>query len=68
VPGATKAGEPPELGRIRQTIEQELSLIEPEDDADRNAAAVRLQKLAQVYQFWGKPALIDVESRSGMRA
>jgi hypothetical protein len=68
VPGATQAGELPDLARIRQTVEHELSLIEPEDEADRKGAAERLQKLAQPYQFWGRPALVDVDSRSGMRA
>jgi hypothetical protein len=68
VPGATKSGEPPDLERIRRTILGELSLIEPEDEAERKTALERLQNLAPVFQLWGKPALVDGDVISGMRA
>jgi hypothetical protein len=68
VPGATKSGEAPDLDRIRRTIEAELSLIEVEDEVERKTALERLRKLAPAFQLWGKPALVDGDAISGMRA
>jgi hypothetical protein len=68
VPGATKFGEAPELHHIRNTIDGELSLIEPEDEAERKAAAERLLNLAPAFQWWGRPTLVPGDALSGMRA
>jgi hypothetical protein len=68
VPGATKSGELPDLAHIRHTINAELSLIEPEDEAERKNAAERLKRLAPAFQCWGKPALVEGDALSGMRA
>jgi hypothetical protein len=68
VPGATQSGEPPDLARIRRTIDGELLLIEPEDEAERRNSVERLKNLAPAFQLWGKPTLIEGDAVSGMRA
>jgi hypothetical protein len=68
VPGATKQGERPDLEHIRSAINSELSLIEPEDEAERKSAAERLLDLSPAFQWWGRPVLVAGDARSGMRA
>jgi hypothetical protein len=65
VPGATKAGENPNFDRIRRAVETELSIIEPDDEAERKHAMAQLERLAPAFQLWGRPALLDGNAAAG---
>jgi hypothetical protein len=65
VPGATKDGENPDFDRIRGAVETELSMIEPDDTAERKHAAAQLERLAPAFQLLGRPALLDGNAAAG---
>ncbi len=55
VPGATSAGVKIDVKRVRDATLTELEAIEKEDVAERQAAAVRLNKFREQDKIWGLP-------------
>jgi hypothetical protein len=57
VPGAMSAGVKIDVQRVRDATLTELEAIEQEDIAERQAAAVRLQKFREQDRIWGLPII-----------
>lgn len=62
IPNACDTGQPLDLERVREAADAELALLEPEDLAERKAAATRLARASIQQQLWGRPVLIDTEA------
>lgn len=57
--GTPAPGDTPDVERIREAAQAELTRIEPADIEDRLAAAEKLERLPGAMQFWGRPSVIS---------
>jgi hypothetical protein len=65
VPGTWSASG--EMDQIKEAAEKELSLIEPADEAERRAAADRLDQLSRDQQLWGRFPVIRTDADADYR-
>lgn len=61
IPGANETGQPIEPARVIETAASELGVLEPDDLAERQAAAKRLAGGSTGFKLWGHPALLDTQ-------
>lgn len=65
VTGALEPGKRPDHTRITQAARAELAHFQDIDVEERQAAAIRLERLPELHRLWGQPALIEGRKASG---